>query len=68
MAKDYRTWWRRGYWIADEETAHLEAWASVKFGLIPFDYYTGDDDNYDCILEQIWAIREGLSEVPERGE
>lgn len=53
MKKDYRTWWAKG--------------TQVRINLNGMDIprlettLWPDQDNMDCYLEQLWAIKEGLA-------
>jgi len=52
--KDYRTWWRKG----------LEVWESLgvdETGLTFDEIVNINNNDWDCISEQIWAIRENLA-------
>lgn len=56
--KDYRTWWRRAHDVEFELFHHQDG----RIQIYPGDFSA---DDIDCALEQMWAIREGLSENPE---
>jgi hypothetical protein len=54
MHKDYRTWWR--VILEDYEgMAESVEWPGFKYP------YIGNDDDVDCVIEQLWAEREGLA-------
>ena len=63
--KNYRTWWREGdYPYAQPHEVHYvltnliaENGISLTGGIIHI-------DDIDCSSEQLWAIREGLSDTP----
>lgn len=51
--KDYRTWWMRGLEVMQEMvTIYIPRLENHEYK---------DGDNYWCIKEQLWAIREGLA-------
>jgi len=54
---DLRTWWREGIDVATE-FRRLRLLNELK--RCPGTWYE-DDENSDCIMEQLWAIREGLA-------
>ena len=52
--KDYRTWWRKG----------LDTWGHLDDSVLwpIFEKGIPNDDTCDCIMEQIWAEDQGLSD------
>ena len=62
--KDFRTWWRKGLDFQDEFEHGFPIFSDTYpyFGWV----WGSDKDNDDCFLEQLWAIREGLAEEPEK--
>ena len=57
---DYRTWWEKGAEVANELEGEVtdrfnETWECLDL------LYSLEYDKIDCIMEQIWAIREGLA-------
>lgn len=56
--KDYRTWWRKGQ---DTYGEMYQVWLlsqyNDNFGALKI----GDSKDFDCYLEQIWAIKEGIA-------
>lgn len=75
--KDYRTWWRKekldtldylvtvlatcdGYCSSPKKAYHIAIILNELLDHICI-FYFQDLDNVDCIIEQGWAIREGLA-------
>jgi len=54
---DYRTWWRKG---SDVEDVMTEFAIQFSYSFDGFIEPNGNDA--DCVIEQMWAIREGLAE------
>lgn len=57
--KDYRTWWRRG--------VDVEAMFNDCNRWISLNPYLANDDEIDCVHEQLWAVKQGLADEPGSG-
>ena len=56
--KDYRTWWRKGINV----NAGIFTPPDLKLcDSIEDNDAMNDDDEFDCVCEQLWAIREDLA-------
>ena len=60
--KDYRTWWRHGFYITEElmDEVYLIAEDSKYFKHYHLPGNANEDQD-DCMMEQLWAIVEGLA-------
>ena len=65
--RDYRTWWAKGqetansmYHVYDFAQRFISRFGSECVGLKIYDLDL-DENNSDCFLEQLWAIREKLA-------
>ena len=64
--KDYRTWWRKGYDVeralGDKYLFYYFADEDCMYQITLTTLIDLELDTKDCVREQLWAQREGLSD------
>lgn len=61
--KDYRPWWAKGWEVGDFLHSDVDDvfYDEEEFDFLEIKTQHFDDNNFNCFLEQMWAIQVGLA-------